>query len=84
MTVDPAPIRRTAQIVARRHPTGAVEVRTTSYLSCNGETSYVSCNGRPHAPFVDPDVDLVALDPQAPLATWLLPPRSGPPRTNPR
>jgi hypothetical protein len=42
----------------------AVEVRTTSY---------VSCTGRPHAPFVDPDVDLVALDPQAPLATWLHP-----------
>jgi hypothetical protein len=65
MAVDPAPFRRTAQIVARRHPTGAVEVRTTCY---------VSCNGRPHAPFVDPDVDLVALDPQPPLATWLHPP----------
>jgi hypothetical protein len=75
MAVDPAPIRRTAQIVARRHPTGAVELRTTSY---------VSCNGRPHAPFVDPDVDLVALDPQPPSPHGCTLPRSGSPRTNPR
>ena len=69
MAVDPALIRRTAEIVATRHVAavgGSVEVRARSH---------VAFNGRPHAALVDPTYDLTALRPSDP---WVLPPPAEP------
>lgn len=65
MAIDPALIRRTAEIVATRHRTHAghdVEVRAESH---------VSFNGRRHARLIDPTVDLTAV---SALGAWVLPP----------
>jgi hypothetical protein len=36
----------------------------------------VSWNGRPHRPLIDPHVDLAAVEPGAPVDTWILPARA--------